>query len=99
MPGWRIVGPVIFFFLAKLTSAIMTDIFQSLCNTWDKVFKSGPRKICGRQPLRNLKGYDLLKQIYFTPFSSVCVVNSEQINVFWVVFGGFVRSKPEPYLK
>ena len=29
---------------------------------WDKVFKSGPSKICGRQPLKNLKGYGLLKQ-------------------------------------
>ena len=30
-------------------------------NKWDKVFKSGPSKICGRQPLKNLKGYGLLK--------------------------------------
>ena len=22
---------------------------------WDKVFKNGPSKICGRQPLKNLK--------------------------------------------
>ena len=29
---------------------------------WDKVFKGGPSKICGRQPLKNLKGYGLLKQ-------------------------------------
>ena len=27
---------------------------------WDKLFKSGPNKICGRQPLENLKGYGLL---------------------------------------
>ena len=27
---------------------------------WDKVFKNGPSKICGRQPLKNLKGYGLL---------------------------------------
>ena len=25
---------------------------------WDKAFKSGPSKICGRQPLKNLKGSD-----------------------------------------
>ena len=25
---------------------------------WDKVFKSGPNKICGRQPLNSLKGYE-----------------------------------------
>ena len=30
---------------------------------WDKVFKSGPRKICGRQPLKNLKGYGKLKDV------------------------------------
>ena len=24
---------------------------------WDKVFKNGPSKNCGRQPLKNLKGY------------------------------------------
>ena len=29
---------------------------------WDKVFKSGLSKFCGRQPLKNLKGYGLLKQ-------------------------------------
>ena len=31
-------------------------------NKWDKVFKSGRSKFCGRQPLKNLKGYGLLKQ-------------------------------------
>ena len=29
---------------------------------WDKVFKSGLSKLCGRQPLKNLKGNGLLKQ-------------------------------------
>ena len=28
---------------------------------WDKVFKNGSSKICGREPLKNLKGYYLLK--------------------------------------
>ena len=26
-------------------------------NIWDKVFKNGPSKVCGRQSLKNLKGY------------------------------------------
>ena len=26
---------------------------------WDQVFKNGPSKVCGRQPLKNLKGYGL----------------------------------------
>ena len=30
---------------------------------WDKVFKNGQSKIYGRQPLKNLKCSDLLKQI------------------------------------
>ena len=32
---------------------------------WDEVFKSGLSKICGRQPLKSLKGYGLLKQTLF----------------------------------
>ena len=28
----------------------------------DKVFKNGPSKMCGRQPLKSLKGYGLFKQ-------------------------------------
>ena len=28
---------------------------------WDKVFKDGPSKTCGRQPLKNLKAYGLLE--------------------------------------
>ena len=27
---------------------------------WDKVFKSGLSKFCGRQPLKTFKGYGLL---------------------------------------
>ena len=34
------------------------QIAQSI--NWDKVFKSGPSKICGRQSLKNLEGYGLL---------------------------------------
>ena len=32
-----------------------------LISIWDKVFKNGPSEICGRQPLKNLKLYGLLK--------------------------------------
>ena len=32
------------------------------------VFKNGPSKICGRQPLKNLKGYGLPKQTYSFKF-------------------------------
>ena len=32
---------------------------------WDQVFKKGPSKICGRQLLKNLEWYGLLKQVKF----------------------------------
>ena len=37
-------------------------------NNWDKVLKNGRSKICGRQPLKYLKGYGLLKQNYSLKF-------------------------------
>ena len=33
---------------------------DNLLDVWDKVFKNGASKICGRQPLKNLKGYGLI---------------------------------------
>ena len=30
---------------------------------WDKVFKNGPSKICGKPPLTSVKWYGLPKQI------------------------------------
>ena len=39
-----------------------------LKHRWDKVVKNGSSKICGRQPLKNLKRYGLLRQrllLYF----------------------------------
>ena len=38
----------------------MKLVANSLNFIWDKVFKNGPGKICGRQPLKNLKGHGLL---------------------------------------
>ena len=38
---------------------------------WDKVFKNVPSEICGRQPLKNLKWYGLLKQTIFHKFHLV----------------------------
>ena len=31
-------------------------------NNWGKVFNNGSSKICGRQPLKNLRGYALSLQ-------------------------------------
>ena len=42
----------------------LPERFQdTLCMfNWDKVFKNGRSKTCEREPLKNLKGYVLLKQ-------------------------------------
>ena len=47
---------------------------------WDKVFKIGPSKICGRQPLKNLKGSGLLKVRY----SILCTIGSK-FEYWWVL--------------
>ena len=51
------------------------DILQAYNAMWGKVFKNGPSKICGRQPLKNLKWYeqtislkDCFPQILLDPF-------------------------------
>ena len=49
------------------------NYFQlTLNHIWDKVFKNGPSKISGRQPLKNLKGYGLLKQAIRCKFFIGC---------------------------
>ena len=41
----------------------MIDTVKHVDNVkWNKIFKNGPSKACGRQPLKSLKGYGLLKQ-------------------------------------
>ena len=37
---------------------------QTTKYVWEKVFQSGSSKICGRQPLKNLKGYGLLAVLH-----------------------------------
>ena len=49
---------------SKVAGCLPVDLKQ-YCTVriiWDKVLKNGPRKICRRQPLKNLKWYGLLKQ-------------------------------------
>ena len=42
-------------------SPILIILVYILNYIWNKVFKNGPSKICGRQLLKNLKGYGLPK--------------------------------------
>ena len=48
----------------------ISQSFNSLrtyCHIWPKLFENGPSKISGRQPLKNLKWYGLLKADHLTP--------------------------------
>ena len=36
---------------------------------WDKVFKNGPSKICGRQSLKNLNQFGVIKRLTSTNFT------------------------------
>ena len=55
------IGPVVL----RNTKTPWDSIFN-----WVKVFKNEPSKICGRQPLKNLKGYGLLKALSSARLSS-----------------------------
>ena len=61
--------------------------------TWDKVLKNGPSKICGRQPLKNLKWYGLLFSTNFTwfileYFFSFLVIPKEKYKrIFYSAYG------------
>ena len=59
-------------------------LLQSI-NIWDKVFKSGPSKICGRQPLKNLKGYCLLKQKISLQIISKAVFHKFYLVYSWIL--------------
>ena len=54
------------FFSSKSNCKISLKIYMQIINgKWVKVFKNGPSKICGRQPLKNLKLYGLPKHFPF----------------------------------
>ena len=54
-------------------------------NLWDKGFKNRSSKICGRQPVKHLKGHGLLKQIYksLLYFSRYLLI---YVSRFWVSY-------------
>ena len=47
--------------MSKLKKLRLAQNIKFNCFICDKVFKIGPSKICGREPLKNLKGFCLLK--------------------------------------
>ena len=63
MPGYpsgatRKKKPLWHYFLTKMTQWFQLLLIP-LKNKWKKVFKNGPSKICGRQPLKDLKWYEV----------------------------------------
>ena len=52
---------------------LLLEKFEGFNFKWDTVFKNGPSKICGRQPLKKLKGYGLRKQNVPLKFFKICL--------------------------
>ena len=61
---------------------LLRSFQRSYVFIWVNVIKNGPSKICGRQPLKNLKLYDLLRQI-ISKTSSVSKMSSK--NFTWSI--------------
>ena len=53
---------------------------------WDKVFKNGPSRICGRQPLKNFKRYGLRKET----ISLQIFLRLSSTNFTWFILEYFV---------
>ena len=46
---------------------------------WDKVFNSGPSKICGRQPLKNLN-QSLYQSIFYQSLTTIAAEIKEKLS-------------------
>ena len=62
---WIIIIEKVSFEVHIFLSTI-TQKANAQMNKWERVFMNGPSKICGRQPLKKLKWYGLLKQTIIT---------------------------------
>ena len=49
-------------FVRKYYSSQYKKDYLHINCIWDKIFKNGPSRICGRQPLKHLTGYGLLNR-------------------------------------
>ena len=75
----------------KKKAVLSVASVQCVPKKWDKVFKNGPSKICGRQPLENLKWYDLLKQ-------TICLQRFWRLsytNFTWSILEYFFPNDPQ----
>ena len=76
--------------LIKITPPVVKIDSDKVCSkdTWDKVSKNGSSKLCGRQPLKNLKWYGLPKQTISLQFFK----RLSCANFTWSIFEYFVPS-------
>ena len=94
--------------LAEINVSVLSEYEKFLCwmfwegkstklkNIWEKVFKNGPSKICGRQPLKALKEDGLLSRPYSLKIFKGCHPQ--------IFLGPFLNtlsriSQPEKYFK
>ena len=63
----------------------VSKVLENVRNIWDKVFKNRPRQICGRQPLKKLKGqltWSILE--YFVPFVALQLTHLMPLVSFYI---------------
>ena len=72
------------FWLLHDSYLIMSSLIIQHC-VWDKVFKNGPSNICGRQPLKNLKWYGLVRQNTLNTFTPLVRGRSWNAAILFVI--------------
>ena len=58
----------VYYYIAVNVDSRQYAAFVHETNIWDKAFKNGPSKICGRQPLKNFTLLSIVE--YFVPYIS-----------------------------
>ena len=70
---------------------IINRVQQIVTYKWDKVFKNGPNKICGRQPLKIRRNIVCLNRSYLFKFIKGCLPQ--------ILFGPFLNTLSKIYPK
>ena len=70
---------------------IINRVQQIVTYKWDKVFKNGPNKICGRQPLKIRRNIVCLNRSYLFKFIKGCLPQ--------ISFGPFLNTLSKIYPK
>ena len=66
-------------------NSLSLTIFPKSSIIWGKVFKNGPSEICGKQPLKNMKWYGLLRLTFLSADFLKAVFHKFYFVHFWIL--------------